>query len=322
MFYAPTSQFKIGNRSNPSWGQVATDAVSVVLTSGLIVYFFLFVTLYVAVAALWVAVLNSNIGGSIRSIQLSKSIDGIGSIFIFIYLYVWLAEAISGYADGPTKLRQLLYDIGLLTNHITIAMSKRELDVAQLMHFRNHVHAMVVSVFILFIGTNEIHHNLGNKKEIDAILVKYKRYKDDNLTICISIALQIQEWVHSLETRNVIRVVQLDVFNSNFDLIMKALRDIDSATKVNKPYIFRGHLVFSLYLYFIFWLPLLVDVSVGDGGMLVLYPILMLILTGPIIYRTWLGDPFDLSNNPTRYNDYFLWFREYTHNVDLFCKST
>jgi len=317
----PQRRFNIANSNITSWGQVATDAVSVLLSTALIIYLFLFAFIYLAIAALWIAVLNSSAGPALRSIQFSKSIDTIGSIFIFIYLYIWLSEAINGYSDGPTKLRQILYDIGYLTNHITTAMTKKQLDVKGMEYLRNHIHSMIVSIFRLFLGTDLIHHNLSNRNEIDTIIKSYeKKYGHDNLIISTSIALQVQKWVHALE-EDVIATSHLDVFDSTFDLIMKALRDIDSATRVNKPYIFRGHLIFALYLYFIFWLPLLVDMVVGDIAMLILYPILMLILTGPIIYRTWLGEPFDLSNSPLRYNNYFDWFVEYVNKVNLFCKS-
>lgn len=85
------------------------------------------------------------------------------------------------------------------------------------------------------------------------------------------------------------------------------LKEIHIDKTVVTPQIFNVFINVALGFYFVIIIPFKI-VTVAKWYVLLLYPILMHILTGAVIARMWIGEPFDTNRKLTVMN--YRWWRE------------
>ncbi len=102
-----------------------------------------------------------------------------------------------------------------------------------------------------------------------------------------------------------IRTADLNMINEDIRFIKNLMEDVDVSDNVFDPPLFKNHLHLTLAVYFLLWPPFVMGTMLGWYALLV-YPNVMVILTGIPTIRTWLRDPFD-SRRPIRYMPFEQW---------------
>lgn len=80
------------------------------------------------------------------------------------------------------------------------------------------------------------------------------------------------------------------------------VRDIEVATFSYNPRIFKQHLMFIMFIFLAVWMPFSMWLTVGWKLTVIFYPMLMFLLSGPFLYRAFLGESFDPQNRSSAVN--------------------
>lgn len=291
------------------------SAVDIIIGRGLLVVFVLTFAIFIALAFAWIGILNSFNGSNVISTDLTIVLDSVGGIFIFIYLTVWLNDSISGYSEGPRRMREAFYQICYLTRQSAAFLKSNNVKSKDgLERIRKNGLMLLMCMYRLFIP-RIAYGEMVEKIYTDLLQEMNDRKISDTVEKTTVILIEARTWSFSSAHYT---SDQLVVLEKAFEKLDQFVRDLDVAINVRGANIFRGHLLFSLYIYFFIWIPIAIEPFVSNLTFVVSYPILMFILTGPMIYKIWLRDPFD-PNRPIIYNDYGRWF--VMHGDDI-CRST
>jgi hypothetical protein len=305
-----------------------SDIIDALFQKGLLVELILWLLLYLGIAFAWLFILIQYPIDEIQSGNVSTSMDSIGGVFVFIYIYIWLNDAAGGYADGPKKLRSMLFsekNIGMeISSFIDINNKKKSsITVQDVNCIRVKIATLMIGTYRLFIpnfyprSNPDIEANI--QYELNAHSDKYQ-HKIDAIKLLSSILIEYNIWLCNLLESKYITESQLFYIKELLKEIHQEIKEADTLINVKTTYVFKGHLIFSLYVYFFVWIPLAIFPYMSFTLFIVVYCTLMLILTGPIIYRRWLKDPFH-PNSPIIHNNYYGWYRDFTDEFDSQCKS-
>jgi len=315
----------VGGNNNANWidstsdlesGTVAEN-VSICLNQGLLMIIFYVLVFYEAVAIGWVFILNAEAGDSI--IKMNSALDIVGSIFVFVYFYIWLTDYITGFSDGPRRLRTLLTkitELGLLTSsfmtHIRI-VNREHCD-----ELKKFCVTMLISTYDPFRPNSNFDLRRVSSRTISQYYSQIKSVtpNGDQLVITSTILRQFRVWAHG--TADFLKDHRITVVDSMIKDLLDSVIETDAAVNVRSTMIFKRHLVSSLYIYFFVWIPISIGTRVDNAFFLVIYPFTMFILTGPFVYRKWLGDPFQ-NNPPIMYNNYDKWISEDISKIEQAC---
>jgi len=303
-----------------SWPQADSssfllDGIYTCLHFGLFIVILYVFVVYIGIAFVWRLLLNSSFGEEIK--HMNSSLDIIGSVFIFVYFYIWLTEYMVGYSDKPKKLRQLLNkikQIGLLINKaLENKQIKNEREVIS-----EYTTALLICVHKLFVPYSKPSFTFRHHQTLNSLIYNETSHSKEihkkKLNVILDLTSDFIEYTHKISKAFDINVSLID---SIFKELLESLCNADIAMNVRSPLIFKKHLIFSLYLYFFVWIPISIGSTVSDTYFLLIYPLIMFILTGPYIYRKWLGDPFR-PNPPIVYNDYLFWLEEYVDFINKY----
>lgn len=302
---------------NDEFKMSVSTIVDIVIGKGLFVVFVLVFSVFIGLAFAWIGILENYNGSNVLSGDLTIILDSVGSIFIFIYISMWLTDSISGYSEGPKRMRMLLYQIYYLShqsaefykgNHMEEKKRKEGLE-----EIRTHGLLLLMSVYRLFIPT-VIYGDIVEKRYENAYSFLNRMDISDPIKRTTNVLVRYRTWTHGKLENAIYSHSQLEVLENAFEQLDTFVREMDVSINVRDANIFRYHMLFALYLYFFVWIPISIEPFVTNLTFVVSYPILMFVLTGPVIYKLWLRDPFD-PNRPIRYNDFRAWFVRYGDDI-------
>lgn len=302
---------------NDEFKMSVSTVVDIVIGKGLFVIFVLVFFVFIGLSFAWIGILENYNGSNVLSGDLAIILDSVGSIFIFIYISLWLNDSIHGYSEGPKRMRELMYQIYYLSHQSAGFYKdnggKEAKTMNELYHIRQYGLLLLMCVYRLFIPVR-IHGDQIESRYIAAFDELKSIDIQDMIKKTTIILVKYRTWTHSVINRKIYSKNQLEVLENVFEQLDKFVRDMDVSINVKDANIFRYHMLFALYLYFFIWIPISIEPFVTNITFIVSYPILMFVLTGPVIYKLWLRDPFD-PNRPIKYNDYRAWFCSYGDDI-------
>lgn len=103
---------------------------------------------------------------------------------------------------------------------------------------------------------------------------------------------------------NLTHLQRLDEINTGrSNIIAEAYNKLDDqvhlievATFAHNPRVFRQHLLFVMFVFLVLWIPYLMWLTLSWKLTVIFYPILMFLLSGPFLYRSFLGESFANNN--------------------------
>jgi hypothetical protein len=301
------------------------------IKSGLAFWFFLFTVIYFIVIVPWciVAALGLLDGAEAYVHVLDDIVFILGFVF-----YIWLSDSLHGYTNSPEQLRRLLRKISSLSASIQCYITVSIEDIQSgLIDTPDDGSAENRSIKMDRIQRLQI-----ARRNLQNTFVKLAKYSINLFTqdaIPVKDLFKVTQRQHSktipaqkgvdilltstlldmkrLIDRKCIKTADVNMINSDIGFIRKVIEDVDVANTVCNPPILKNHIRFILAAYFLVWMPFRMAFTSGWVA-LVVYPILMDIMTGIVIIRYWLKNPFDKSR-PISYMDYDKWIRDCIEDI-------
>ena len=307
--------------------------LQVAVTTAILPILLLVFLFYVGVAFLWIWILDSLPADMVNLTGVTPAMESIGSIFVFLYLSIWLNDSVGGYSDGPKTLRSLLFQIAYVTHqgcrfidyyyHDTNDPKIHEALEKNLETLKIKSLATLVGMYRLFMPNSSPHRSIpkGIRDEIVKQLQHAEQlaHSSKPIDIAISLLVDYRAWSHGSKEDRVYYENQLMIPDALFTKLNETVEAADRETNIRGSTIFRTHMMMVLYLYFFIWLPISIKPFVEDLIFVVVYPLLMFILTAPMIYRKWLKDPFS-PHRPIIYNNYTEWFDDFAVSIIESCE--
>ncbi len=299
--------------------------LSVLLNGGLLALIVLYLMLYLAVALIWVLIMEnffSQLAGNLAFTQTMSTID---IIIGFVY-FLWLKGAMEGYSDGPIKYRRFLFQLTSFASKLFYLLSELRREgrkdkeesptiPERLWLIKTSLQALIFYGYEFFDASSPdgFSRAVNTSSDVDPEIRRtFARAtgshsgEKGSLHVSMDLIGVILCEIKGLEREGEIGAGDITLVSDELRSVEGTIRDIDSATGVAGPTIFRWHIDFILFVWFGVWIPVTLWVTFGFATTLVIYPIIMFVLTGIVIYRSWMGGPFD-PMSPIKLNDYDAW---------------
>lgn len=256
----------------------------------------------------------------------------IGIIYSSIY-----RESLEGYDNGPKSYLNLLYDLKdfsskfftLCTpissskynsiiigqqqqqqqpsNQMQQQQSKRiineELD-SVILDMKDSILALSYYSFRLFDKTDRTDLNFQLMTERTRNIVENKRHNISNMMLVLqnNIFLNLK-YTEDIGLNN---GSQIDKLSKSLSAVTETLKSINIGMHIKTPRVFQTHILFTMFVYFFVWVSFTLWLSIGFWPAAFVFPVIMFILTAPMIIRKWLGEAFD-PNRKLKLMDYYKW---------------
>jgi hypothetical protein len=152
-------------------------------------------------------------------------------------------------------------------------------------------------------------------KDISDVLLNLQNTEKDPIKMSHEVRSFIHRELSSLVSLNIFNDAHIMMLNQELRSMTEVLLDIDIEHSIVEPSIFDKHAAFTLIAYFASWLPITLWIRFGFFTAIVVYPFVMFILTGPYIYRKWLGNPFS-PTRPVGLVPHKAWRNEYITKIE------
>lgn len=299
--------------------------LSIFIGTGLFMVIVVYLIVFAVVATSWVLILEKFTPGLQGDISFTRAFDALNIVIGFVY-FVWLKQSFHGYTKPVRQFRNLIVQIRSFSNTFfgIFEYQEKKIDATQENTFRNHISDMNV-VLQLFIFHS---YRLFAKKNIDqfpiqsyniSYYLKQKLVALDQfgfMTVECRLLTITRSIIRKLDEESVLIDADLRDLNRNLNNISGMLDQIDVDQAVIEPDVFQNHVGFTLLVYFGLWTPVTMWISFGPAITIIIYPIVLFILTGPVIYRGWLGDPFD-PKRPIRLGEHMEWRRDFMSKINV-----
>lgn len=322
--YNPEMQRYIRNKlRNRDWGETWIGSFMLgflgATDDGVFFVIFLYITLYLLLALAWLLVLEvDSINTEIRERNFTGAFAPITFVIALIVrdmiqiatnkttgtstLFVRLLNEIRHFVIIAGAVRKSIYatpegkDFAKMGDP-SFNEETREDAIGHMENLRGYSMTMARQSYKLFTHVDEaIDHEIYDFKRYEIIsehaLGKARLYSEDaTLTIQGAITLIIDEIVHMNE-RDIISSGIFLTLHDCLDKIMKTTSDIWTSQHINPPSIFSKvyDLILKFYLYIM--VPLQVISATNRFWALLIYPLVVVFYTVPIILGDWLRSPF------------------------------
>lgn len=149
---------------------------------------------------------------------------------------------------------------------------------------------------------------------VDELLRKYQYGNNHQLALHVFAAagglfmskLKLLELSHKFITTG-----DKNMLVNDWQVIRKSVNEIEASVRVCESPLFNKIMFGSLAVYFILWVPYVQWVLLGAVPTIFMYPVVMLLLTMPVIAFEWQGNAFSRSR-PIQYMNLYRWrYRAY-----------
>ena len=305
--------------------------MEILFGTGLFMVIVVYFIVFALVATVWVLILEQFTPGLQGDIGFTRAFDAINIVIGFIY-FVWLKQSFHGYTRSIRQFRNLIVQIRNFSNTFFGVFEYQEKKSSAFKtrpeEFVRHINDMntVLQLFIfhsyrLFASQNtdqfpiqlhKISNYLGEKL---SVLNQY-----DHMTIECRLLAITRSIILELDKEDFLIDADIRDLNRNLNNISGMLDQIDVDQAVIEPDVFQNHVGFTLLVYFGLWTPVTMWISFGATITIIVYPLVLFILTGPVIYRGWLGDPFD-PRRPLRLGEHIEWRKDFMSKINFHAKQ-
>lgn len=271
-------------------------------------------------------------GYSIQAAKFSELLQSIENFaqrfFSIVGMYYVCQPTDINNSSNTVTTHQLVNNNNNNNNNVVVVVGKsNRCDKAQVLSFaailnivRDASFAFVSLGYRLF--SNEESDVLqGLHEDITETIRDYQSYMDHNRAVHVYFALTrrivysikiLNERYHSLGTGDI------NALNKDLDAIRTILRETEALNRVHEPPLFNKIMFSSLAVYFLLWVPYVQWVLLGPVPTVLMYPIIMLLLTMPVIAFEWQGNAFS-KLRPVVYMNFYNWReRAYARIADAF----
>lgn len=300
-------------------------------TSGLAFCFFLFFLFFFVIGGIWTIIENA--GLLTNTLPYSNALDDITIIIGFVF-NLWITSAFNGYMDAPTGYRILLNNIRSFS-HILFDLlyarktgnkknkknTKSESNNALSLKPVNMRHYEIVREIckqdellrsLVFYSGKLFGQETYNRNETifsydylnEYELLNHTNFRtiDSRMTEIIS---EIRRSLKRLEFDGLLTSSEVKYLFIQIQPIIDSLNRIDVSNSIRSPSLFMNHIKLILAVFFIIYLPYKLVIRAGLVTLIV-YPIVMILLTGIVIIRKYLKNPFD-PQRPWVLNSFETW---------------
>ncbi len=275
------------------------------LRNGMAFWFLLFSFLFEGVSLFWTLL---HVNGVIPNPSSFLSLFGTVTFFTGFVYYIWVGWYLNGYTDGPTEYVKLLENIRIVAMQLIIV--KKDNKKSQTDKTWDIIQEILSA--LVFYSYRLYNPNDPKNFKHTHIEIRKNAKVSDLLSVMVS---NLLIHIKHLEERKEITSSSVRSMSKYIDSVIDVISvHVIGEHIVNPPW-FKNHFRISLATYFVTYVPYQLAVAVGWYSLLV-YPIIMDILVGPVIIRYWLRDPFDVFR-PWRGMDIESWREEYTKHVNM-----
>jgi hypothetical protein len=89
---------------------------------------------------------------------------------------------------------------------------------------------------------------------------------------------------------------EANLINEAFIQLSQQMDSTQVSVFARSPRIFKQHLFWVMALFLLLWVPFQLWITIGWTLTVIFYPIVMYLLSGPFIYRSFLGESFDVDS--------------------------
>lgn len=253
----------------------------------------------------------------------THALDPLQFILSFIFLKVW-NEAFEGYSNGPGMYRRLCFKIQTISDKFFSFHTKRGEKLEYIMAMRDALIGCIVFGYKMFAAADSrIFEEKVEKgchgfesRQMIKIINKYSAEESAMIPVTMlrDIIKLINACVRHGEHSGHLTIGDMQVITKEIEDVYKSLEEIDYALNIQEPQIFNTHNIFTLFVYFAIWQPFVMWVTLGFWPTVISYPLVMFLLIGVVVYRTWLSDAFD-PGRPMRLHNYAIWKKEFIKSI-------
>ena len=310
------------------------DFINILFTTGLIGVILLYISSYALVATGWTLILEKFTPSLSGNIPFTRAFSAIDIVIGFIY-FTWLNKSFLGYTRTVSQNLKLNQQVRVFSEKF-FGIFESEKSWQQLLGSKSsgkektteiELHEYIQDMRILLqslifhgyaIFTTKIFNDTykPNFNGISRNLTNGLNAINESNTIEIEHELikLIRTNIHLMKKEGFLLDVDIQDLEKNLNIIIEIIDHIDLGQTVIEPDLFNNHIGFTLLLYFGLWTPVAMWISFGVAITIIIYPIVIFILTGPVIYRSWLGDPFD-PQRPIRLGEHLQWRNDYIAKI-------
>lgn len=295
-------------------------------------YILLGFLVYAFIGAFWAGLFELVFPSKHGDLVFASSLSAIDIVIGFVY-FIWLRRQMDGYTSGIRRYKRIITILDIATDKLSgmyDGLESTDKSKAQelVLNIKTAFQFLVFYSYKIFVPANKdvlvrqstyVHGDRVQDIVIDADIDELEKdltsmgcqiqIKDIPQTL---LDLQDRERnpikmsheIRSFMFKEISRMLHFNLFgdahiyllNQELALLSEELLNIDTERSIVEPSIFDKHASFTLIAYFGSWLPISLWVRFSFWTAVMIYPFVMFVLTGPFIYRKWLGDPF----SPTR----------------------
>lgn len=292
---------------------------------GYILLGFLF---YTFVGILWAGLFQIVFPGLLGNYTFASSLDALSPLVGFGYM-IWFQRQAQGYTETYEQYRNMINYVKVAGDKLLGAFGG--LSPEEKINARNDVLGLKTSIqFLIFYAyriyapwnRDELVTELGHKESVVVELLELgvhdrqavlNSHREQIRIPKIPIELQqmhdeavsgdpialtheirgymFREFTH-LSSKNIFSDTIITFLHEELSALTRELNGIEQSRDIKRPTIFDKHLGFLLISYFGGWVPITMWIRLGFTVTVIVYPFILIILTGPWIYRKWLGNPF------------------------------
>lgn len=278
------------------------------LNSGLAFWFTLFTVIFEVIGLFW-TVLHEY--GVIPNPTAFLSIFGVITFFTGFVYYIWVGWYLNGYTDTPTQYAKLLSNIRIVA--LQLSVIRKDYDSERAEPEWEKIQEILYSLTFYS-------YKLYNPHDHEKIMHKLISLnpKKSNSDKMIDMTKMLLDSITILEKKKQITSASMRAMAKYIDSVIDVTTEHIIGEHVVSPPWFKNHFRISLGLYFSTYIPYQLADSVGWVALIV-YPVIMDILVGPVIIRYWLRDPFNVDR-PWRGMEIERWRSEHMQYVKEYFK--
>lgn len=293
----------------------------------LVIGFYIF--LFEAIAVVILLILEYALTEEKRDHRYTYALNSISIIIGLIY-GLWIRESMNGYDSGPRSFNGLLFTVTSFSGKLFTLTRIGKFDAVNEKQSSNKIDVIISDtrdtlIAIGFYGYRLFYPPDPNELSMNNLSTNTRyiveTHRGNTPRMISELENNLFSNIKQLNRLKILSTGDEQVLSTFLEPLTSTIKGINSGYHIVSPGIFHRHIIITLFIYFILWTPYTMWMTIGFEPTLVVYPLVMYILSAPIIYRNWLGNPFD-PHRKLKTMDYREWIDEMGRTVDDHYKNT